>query len=133
MSQGDVADEVDESWAVIAWVPTDNSDRDELVAKVKQLQTLALLERERIFGLSAQLATAETELNAMKTTPIGEAFRRIDKLEDQREQLLHKLRLGKFGEETDDEVAALKASATWRAGRLILAPAIFLKSKTRQR
>lgn len=123
----------DESWSVVAWVPTDDISRDELVARVRQLQTIALSERETILGLEAQIATARSALEAMKTTPIGKAFRRIDKLEEQREALMHKLRLGKFGEDTDDEVAALKSSATWRAGRLVIAPMAYVKAKVRRK
>jgi hypothetical protein len=125
--------ETDESWKLVAWAPPAAATKADLIAKVRELQLLALAERDAIIGLRAEIATARAKIEEIEKTPVGKAFRRIDKLEEQREQLLHRLRLGRFGEESDDEVAVLKASTTWRIGRLFVGPVYFVRDRLRRK
>ncbi len=125
--------EADDSWKMLAWIPTSSMTKVALIESARQLQLLALAERDTIIGLEAEIATARAHIESMAQTPVGKAFARIDKLEEQREQLLHRLRLGRFGEESDDEVAVLKASTTWRIGRLFVGPVYFVRDRLRRK
>lgn len=118
-------------WSILAWSARDAS-HDELEARFAELQLLALGQRDAVVGLAGELSVARERLDELETTDIGRAFKRIDKLEEQREVLLHRLRLGRFGEDEGDEVQALKSSATWRAGRIIVAPVSLVKRLARR-
>ena len=118
---------------LVAWVPSGSENQEELVEIIKALQANALSARDRELGLTGELATARARLKKIESTEPGRAFKRIDKLEEQREQLLHRLRLGSFGEEFEDEIAQLKSSATWRVGRALVAPISFVKQRVLRR
>jgi len=133
LSTGAPLDNEDETTQLIAWVPAETDGVAELTVRVKALQAYALAARDREVGMRGELATARAWIKKIETVEPGRAFRRIDKLEEQRENLLHRLRLGSFGEEAEDEIAQLKASATWRIGRALVAPVAFVKTRVLRR
>jgi hypothetical protein len=104
----------------IIWKPSSGNTKAELVAKNRELQHLLLKAEDRLRGLEAETKVLRERLRLMEATDLGVAFARVDKLEDQREGLLHELNQAVRMQRS--EAAKIKASTTWKVGSMITRP-----------
>ena len=99
---------------------TDNRDDGREDSVALNVAHDALIAQDTILGLRAELATVKKKLAKLENANIGQAYARIDKLEDQREAMLHELRWAIKSQR--QELANVKASTTWRVGSLVVRP-----------
>ena len=86
---------------------------------------------DRILGLRAENERLREQLRFFRDQPIEAAYERIEELEDQREGLLNTVA---FMQDRIEEVAEeMRASRTWRVGRLVLSPLSVVRRLRRAR
>jgi len=114
-----------------AWVPTGDETREDLLAMVRSLQGELLRRRDDAVGARAELATLQSRWDEIAEGDFAQALTRIDELEDQKEAMRHEILsaaamheriVGAYREGSEQQLAHVRASATWRVGSLVLTP-----------
>ena len=103
------------------------ADHPAELAEVTELKHDALIARDTIVGLRAELDTLKKKLDILESSDIGRAYARIDKLEDQREAMLHELRWAVKSQR--EQIANMRASVTWRVGSIVVRPVSWLRGR----
>jgi small-conductance mechanosensitive channel len=107
-------------------------------AKVRELEHELLRARDESIGLRAELTQARVRLDELARTPVGDAYTRIDALESERQALYDYVTAVRAATQKQihdahqDLLHSMQASATWRVGRLVLAPVSIVR-RTRRR
>lgn len=94
-------------------------------ADVASLEHELLIARDHVLGLRAENERLREQLDKLRNEPMVAALERIEQLEEQREALVSAI--GEERAATYRVVEQLRASRTWKAGRLVLAPLTIAK------
>ncbi len=84
------------------------------------LEHQLMLAHDRILGLRAENAQLRDKVAFYRDEPITAAYERIEELEEQREGLIHVI--GDLREQISRIADEMRASTTWRMGRLVMSP-----------
>lgn len=104
---------------------------DELVAFARELQHEVLRLRDELIGANAAADAVRERMARLERTDVGAAVARVDELEDQKEALRALLNANsvkaeaekkELRESTGLQLAAMRRSATWRLGSIVLLP-----------
>lgn len=93
---------------------------DSRQSDVAALEHQLMLAHDRILGLRAENQQLRDKVAYYRDEPITSAYERIEELEEQREGLIHVI--GDLNERVEQVAAEMRASRTWRAGRLVMSP-----------
>jgi len=89
-------------------------------SEIADLEHQLMNAHDRILGLRAENDRLREQLAFFRDQPIEAAYTRIEELEDQREGLINTVA---YLHDRIEEVAEeMRASRTWRVGRLVLSP-----------
>jgi hypothetical protein len=103
--------------------------KDESAETITQLRHELLVANDAIIGLRAELTTLQERFAMVAATDVGVALERISHLEDERVALLDQV--GRAPENHDDDIAAMRASLTWRIGTAIVRPLSIITGRRR--
>jgi ethanolamine utilization cobalamin adenosyltransferase len=98
-------------------------------ATIETLRHELLVATDTILGLRAELATLQARFAVVAASDLGVALERIGNLEDERQALLDQVRRAPVSH--DDDIAAMRASLTWRIGSVIVRPLSIIAGRRR--
>lgn len=102
----------------------------DLARMVKELQHKALIDRDTIVGLEAQLSVLTAQLADIAETDNAIAIARIDNLAEERMSLLETIhRMSKTQLQVIDD---MRATTTWRIGSVVVKPLTKIKAARRK-
>lgn len=93
---------------------------DSRQSDVAALEHQLMLAHDHVLGLRAENEQLRTQLSFFRDQPITAAYERIEELEEQREGLINSI--GFLRERIEQVADEMRASRTWRAGRVVLSP-----------